>query len=741
MFDKPAEAQFMNTYVELPFKEIAAMGEQLDKTREEAEALNAVTGAQNLKHINDKGHDDPEKAKEIMQKYDDKVAEIEKMYWSDTKKAKSMATTLAKEQAKDMQSGEWYSIAARESKRQADIKEIQDTFFDAKGNKEFYNPAKGDFYLSQLGASQRNYDPATGKFGQVTSRSPVPIWTAEAKQKYLEEGLNTLRPDQIVDGENLKNIGTYSATEILRNPNLRQYVNEERLQALITARVAAAPDLLAGEREAGEIAGATNDWGDIYKRDKDGKVEFYKDEKGNDTGVAKYDTSTPLGAYVNGLLGGYSYEQKTLGSTISVKNEETALSIKKKFDDQNAAGLVNITPGTAIEITGDNFETYQKTLVKSKAELDKLEKMITAPGAKNQADYEETYNTYLQTKAQYYNSKNAVAGISEDVAKKLGYNKNVTQHLKNFSEYDNTPQGMLKYLEKMGIKLYSKEYNNKTNAHLFRKDGSIDSSKNSGMYLNSYIEGVFAQKTGLNLKKIEKATEEVFESGGDKYTIQTHVLNDQSTGEYKSVIGENNKNNTEQYVQSGGTGWQTLDGKQVEAWILDNIDGATKVNAGNRKVLQGADSDPINGKPIHSLAILNNDGAVIGTINVTKADGGSDQYENAAKYLIGSKKPESMKTGYEMLGQSGYSTGLTSVNIKGMKAGETKLLPFTAEMTTNTGVKIGEPLKVVASKGANDQTIEYQIVNSSGKTYTKKCAGIKDLYMELGKQKHFMLNN
>lgn len=103
MFNKPVEGRFINTYAKLPFQEIAAMGDQLQKASDKS--LDAVDALGEMTYIDTMESDDP-RYQEQVKGFNEKIDEIQNLHLSDPMKANYLSRQLGRE------IGKWRNFGA-----------------------------------------------------------------------------------------------------------------------------------------------------------------------------------------------------------------------------------------------------------------------------------------------------------------------------------------------------------------------------------------------------------------------------------------------------------------------------------------------------------------------------------------------------------------------------------------------------------------------------------------------------
>lgn len=322
MFDKPIAGSFMNTYSRMPFKEIAMMGNQLEKTKAEGEAQADLNRA-NMKMdaLNYGDLNDTRDKQRIFSGYEAQMAELDKLWYSDPEAAKAKAKAIGLAMQRDKQSGEWASIQNRYDLVEAKKKQWRDKYVDHKGGIEDptrYNQLVSD-YMPTI--EQTKWDPSSGTTGSVGVDPDFKWTTAEQTRENAQKYGKDIKANQIAGSGMPTELGDVHYTTLMRDAAKRKYVDWNRAAAVIVGGLSVSDRKSSAARDRSRgVQG-----GNVYEYEKNTDGSYKTDASGapipkkQSNGYPVF-ADNELGNMMKSVVTGNTFSEYTPGSIIKVKD-------------------------------------------------------------------------------------------------------------------------------------------------------------------------------------------------------------------------------------------------------------------------------------------------------------------------------------------------------------------------------------------------------------------------------------
>lgn len=399
MFDSPLAGQYMNTYTRLPFKEIAAMGDQLRKTSEEAAAdAEGLAAMLNVPAI----EKDRMRRKELTGQLEDEVSSIYDIYKSDPYRAKEQARRLGVKINKTLNQGELGAIKARYDQQQGIIKDIKERYKD--------DPRIANYYMGQISAEDLNYDASAGTYGSVLSPTQDRIYTAEELGSHYNVILDNISSDQYLKSGAPKELASVPFSQLLEMPGATEYINFDKVKnALIGATT---PEI----QQSAEVQGRAMGLGE-------GQGNFVNED-------GTFNTETSLGRMLQGMAGGKAFTKDKRGS-VQTLTDKLGMSLAKT-KEENRYVVSNqgnvVTRGAIKDADGNpivNSSGALKKIASYDADINKLTAEMAAISPTNTAlkkQYQDQIDVLQRQRTQAAAVLNDAIGAA---AKKKGWTRQV----------------------------------------------------------------------------------------------------------------------------------------------------------------------------------------------------------------------------------------------------------------------------------------------------------------------------
>jgi hypothetical protein len=394
MFDRPVKANFIDTYAAAPYQEIAAMGQQLDATKAQAEAYNDANLASLQMDALDYGDlEDNKRKQEILGEYEDRVGKLSNMYYQDPEKAKAMAKQLGLDIRNDKTRGEWSSIQDRYDKVQAQKAAYKKKYVDHAGGIE--DPMRYKQLMNKYMSSieQHNWDPSTGTSGAVGSDADFKWTTSEETRKNAQAAGKDIKADQIAGAGLPTHLGSVNYTTLMRDPGKRKFVDWNKAAAVIIGGLSTSDIQSAQARD--QYNGVENA-GQVYEFNEDGTQKMDKN-----TGYPVF-ANTELGRMMKSVITGNTFSEYTAGKLIKDRNK---VAEKIYLDGLESSSNLIVSAGEAVGSEGVDYEAFVENRDKASKTLRTLHedigKQIPGYGKMSAKDRLDAIALKGQTDAQF----------------------------------------------------------------------------------------------------------------------------------------------------------------------------------------------------------------------------------------------------------------------------------------------------------------------------------------------------
>lgn len=173
MFDKPVQGRFINTYAKLPFQEIAAMGDQLQKASDEA--MDMRDKLDEMTYIDTMKADDPEYQRQV-KGFHDKIAELDQLHLDDPMAARYKARQIGRDINKWRKFGAGKHMADNYAAYQANVAAIEADKYATREKKEWAKQKALEQFQGTMGQG-------AGQFNRYQSFSPIGL-----KETLVDQG-------------------------------------------------------------------------------------------------------------------------------------------------------------------------------------------------------------------------------------------------------------------------------------------------------------------------------------------------------------------------------------------------------------------------------------------------------------------------------------------------------------------------------------------------------------------------
>jgi hypothetical protein len=703
MFDTPARGEFINTYARLPFREIAMMGEQLEKTRGEAEKQAAAASAALQMDAIDYGDlQDKDERKRILSGYETEIAGLGDLYYKNPAEAKRMAQDIARRMQIDKTRGEWAAIQGRYDTLAKQKEALRKKFIDPSG--KIQDPQLYNYRVNQLmkGIEQLDWDPSTGSYGAVGSAPGIKYTTAEDTRKHIFDTAKNIKADQFLTSNAPKHLMKMNFTDILQNPSYHKYVKWNEAAGVL------ANSLTDSDRQSAELRGLAYGKGagqsQIFDYETDAKGNPIKDAQGNYK--LKYDknkniqfANTELGRMLQSGSQYGSFDQYGTPTYTKIKDD---MGLQIGLDRLEANSNIIVSAGEAMGLEGIDYKTFAKNREDAEVNLKALNKDIAKalPGFYNMSD---------KARIEAIKKKSKTDPRFKELAQKYEAQQIVVENMKN--AYANTWKQLLPELQAdygygfenlagdKNARFRQKLWEQGTNVQRALFAGSTNKTKGPKVKLDGpemdVIEEAFrlglknntSPKVALSiakkrLKKKGYSLDKILSPDFDTYFVNEYKLNQDvlhnrmqerlevnpgeisrqfspiaatSSGKYSASIGAKEQLYSKNFGQYN---WN--DARDGSLMGFDEItekyeDEGKKIDWTKTSVLF-TDGLGVNGLPVDQVILYDKNGAKVGVEQLVRKDGWST-YEATRDVLLSSNNPTDRAKGEKMRNYSAMVQG------------------------------------------------------------------------------------
>lgn len=232
-------------------------------------------------------------------------------FMQDTQAGSSMMNQLSNQLARDrLPGGKYYALEQRVQQKADAEKKIYEQFLDPKSKR--YNPTVGQYYLNQFRSNIPEFGFNNGAFNQINPIQTGNVMSVKEREDWLDNALDQLESDRSAYTSAKGEQTTIPLKQLFRTGKT-EFLNLDKIRNALGNRAISNPDLV----ETFDILGNANY---IGSNQGSGFIKSYKTDKNGNIISPNFDTSTLMGAWLEGAAQGKTFIRQDVSGNIQLDN-------------------------------------------------------------------------------------------------------------------------------------------------------------------------------------------------------------------------------------------------------------------------------------------------------------------------------------------------------------------------------------------------------------------------------------